>query len=61
MELWKHKLKKYAEVFNETDEIFTSIINLNFQIKRKYVLNTENTEIVQNQSLCTINFVVSCA
>jgi TldD protein len=58
MELWKHKLKKYAEVFNETDEIFTSIINLNFQIKRKYVLNTENTEIVQNQSLCTINFVV---
>jgi TldD protein len=58
VESWKKRLNKYSAVFSDTDEIFSSLVNFSYVVNRFYIVNTENTEIVQNKSLCVISLMV---
>ncbi|MBN2175324.1 MAG: TldD/PmbA family protein [Bacteroidales bacterium] len=56
LELWKNKMNKYSAVFNDEDEIFMASANFMYSTNRSYLVNTEKTEIVQNESLCVVTF-----
>ncbi len=54
-ELWSKKLDEYSAYLMGNEEIFISSANLNYTIERKYFVSSENTEIVQNNSLCVLS------
>jgi TldD protein len=55
-EYWKERLNRYTATFNGTDEIFMATANFMYSTNRSYLVNTEQTEIVQNESLCILSF-----
>ncbi|MDR2626519.1 MAG: hypothetical protein LBC40_00605 [Dysgonamonadaceae bacterium] len=45
---WEGKVKKYSAIFNQNPDITEGIAGLYVQLSRKYIVDTEGREIVQN-------------
>lgn len=45
---WKERMKRVSAVFNEYPEIIDCKTMINYVVERRYFLNTEGTEVVQN-------------
>lgn len=48
MEFWKKRMQKVSAVFAEYPEIIDCKAMVNYVVERRYFLNTEGTEVVQN-------------
>lgn len=48
MEVWGRRLKEISAVFNKRPEILQGDVFLMYTIERRYFVNTEGTEVVQN-------------
>ncbi|MDR3246455.1 MAG: TldD/PmbA family protein [Prevotellaceae bacterium] len=45
---WEKKLKTYSDVFSKNKDVLSNTVNLNFELIRKYFVDTEGREIVEN-------------
>jgi predicted Zn-dependent protease len=45
---WEKKLKKYNEVFSENKDVLSNTATFNFELVRKYFVDTEGREIAEN-------------
>ena len=59
MDGWCKRMNSYTEVFCGMPEVFSATASFAYGIDRNYLLNTENTELVQNERICTIYFLIT--
>jgi TldD protein len=45
---WEKKLKKYSDVFSANKDVLSNMVNLDFELIRKYFVDSEGREIVEN-------------
>jgi predicted Zn-dependent protease len=45
---WEKKLKKYSEVFSANKDVLSNMASVDFELVRKYFVDTEGREIVEN-------------
>ena len=56
---WSRRLKDYTGYFAQDSLVFHSEASIRFVTQRRYFLSTENSQIVQNQQYCQLQFMVS--
>ncbi|MCL1822053.1 MAG: metallopeptidase TldD-related protein, partial [Prolixibacteraceae bacterium] len=49
MEMWENKIKSYSKVFAENKTILHGTASFEIELTRKYFVNTEGSEIVENR------------
>lgn len=57
-EAWKQRMNLYTSQFENMPEVMVCSGNLGFTTKRSWFLNTEGSEVVTNESLCSIYFLL---
>jgi predicted Zn-dependent protease len=56
---WEKKLKKYTEIFSENKDILSNQAVMEFELVRKYFVDTEGREIVENTYAYRLHINVS--
>lgn len=57
--LWEEKMNKYSAVFSENKDVFNGGAFLNVELTRKYFVDSDGAEIVENAHAYRINLHVS--
>lgn len=52
--VWNGRLRRITEVFKSTPEILDGNAFINYVVERRYFLNNEGTEVVQNLTYCRL-------
>lgn len=53
-EVWKKRLNEISAAFNASPDLQSAIVNMDFQVLRVYLVNTEGSEVVQNRTYVRI-------
>lgn len=54
VEEWKKRLNEISAVFKGMPDVLSATVSLNFQVERRYLVNTEGSEIVQNRTYARV-------
>jgi predicted Zn-dependent protease len=56
---WEKKLKKYSEVFYDNKDVLSNTAAFDFELVRKYFVDTEGREIAENTYACRLQISIS--
>jgi predicted Zn-dependent protease len=56
---WEKKLKKYTDVFSSNKDVLSNMANLDFELVRKYFVDTEGREVVENAYAYRLHISIS--